>query len=136
MAPITVLLVDDSSVFRGVAVRFLEEHSGSEVVVVGSVGRGEEALVEAERLRPQVVLVDLRMPGMNGIETIRGLRRLLPEAGIIALSLLRGEAYQQAVLAVGASDFVSKQSMVDDLLPAIRRAIALQLTTGRGAPDG
>jgi DNA-binding NarL/FixJ family response regulator len=135
MAPITVLLVDDSPVFRDIAVRFLEEHSGREVVVVGSVGRGEEALVEAERLRPQVVLVDLRMPGMSGLETIPGLRRLLPEAAIIAVSLLRGEAYHQAVVAAGASDFVSKQSMFDDLLPAIRRAIAPKLTTVRGERD-
>jgi DNA-binding NarL/FixJ family response regulator len=131
MAPTTVLLVDDSAVFRRIAVRFLEEHSNHEVLVVGAVGSGEEALAEAGRLRPHVVLVDLRMPGLSGLETIPRLRRLLPQAGIIGLTLLDGREYRQAVLAAGGSDFVSKQTMAEDLLPAIRRAIAPEPSTRR-----
>jgi DNA-binding NarL/FixJ family response regulator len=135
MAPITVLLVDDNAAFRRMAARYLEERSPGDVTVVGSVARGEDALVEAARLHPQVVLVDLRMPGLTGFETIPRLRRILPETGIIALSLLDSHGYRQAVLAVGADDFVAKASMGRDLLPAIQRIARADITRTRGA-DG
>ena len=124
MGSTTVLLVDDSATFRNVARRFLEEHSNDEVRVVGAVARAEDALAEAARLRPHVVLVDLHLEGLSGLDAIPRLRRLLPGAGLIALSLLDGREYREAVLEAGGNDFVSKHTMADDLLPAIRRAMA------------
>ena len=123
MRPVSVLLVDDKSTFLGIATRFLQEEHRDEVAVVGVADGGEEALVEAQLLQPQVILIDLNMPGVSGLEAIPRLREALPDAGIIALTLLDAEVYRQAALAAGADDFVSKVKMVADLLPAIRRVV-------------
>ncbi len=123
MGPVSVLLVDDSLLFLDIATRFLQEEYRDEVVVVGAAGGGEEALAQAQLLQPQVILIDLNMPGMSGLEAIPRLREALPDAGIIALTLLDAEAYRQAALAAGADGFVSKPNMGADLLPAIRRVV-------------
>jgi DNA-binding NarL/FixJ family response regulator len=122
MEPISVLLVDDHATFRDIAARFLQAQSDGEVAVVGSAGSGEEALVEGPRLRPQVILLDLRMPRLGGLDVLPALRLLLPEAVIIVLSVIESPEYRQAALDAGADDFVSKTAMTTDLLPAIRRA--------------
>lgn len=77
MGPISVLVVDDNPTFRRAVTRFLEEDCQGEVVVVGAVGKGEEALAQAQRLQPQVILLDLRMPGLSGLEVIPLLRKAL-----------------------------------------------------------
>jgi len=119
MKPISVLLVDDNPAFLRIATRFLEEHE--DVVVVGAAGGGEEALALAEDLQPDIVLIDLAMPGLSGLETIPHLRAVLPGVGIIALTMLDTNSYWQAALAAGADDFVPKASLDRDLLPAMRR---------------
>lgn len=123
MAAITVLLVDDNAAFRQLATRFLEEEAGQEVVVVGSVGSGEEALAQAEHLRPKVVLLDLRMPGLSGLETIPRLRCVAPDTRIVVLTLLDGDGYRRASLGAGADAFVGKANVTRDLLPAIRQVV-------------
>lgn len=119
MDPIRVLLVDDNAIFLRVAARFLEQHQ--ELALVGIARSGREALDQAQDLRPQVILIDLDMPGLSGLETIPRLRVMLPEVGIIALTFLDTDRYRQAALATGADDFVSKAKLSTDLLPAIRR---------------
>jgi DNA-binding NarL/FixJ family response regulator len=119
MKPISVLLVDDNPSFLRIATRFLEQHD--DVVVVGAAGGGEEALALAQDLEPDIVLVDLAMPGLSGLETIPHLRAMLPEVGIIALTMLDTNSYRQAALEADANDFVPKASLDTDLLPAIRR---------------
>jgi DNA-binding NarL/FixJ family response regulator len=119
MKSISVLLVDDNPSFLRIATRFLQEHD--DVAVVGAAGGGEEALALAQDLHPDVVLIDLAMPGLNGLETIPRLRAMLPAVGIIALTMLDTNSYWQAALAAGANDFVPKASLDTDLLPAIRR---------------
>jgi two-component system nitrate/nitrite response regulator NarL len=116
---IRVLLVDDHEPFLRVATEFLQRHH--ELVVVGTAREGKEALALAQALRPQIILLDLNMPGLNGLETIPHLRVMLPQTGIIALTLLDPRTYRQAALAAGADDFVSKANLTTDLLPAIRR---------------
>jgi two-component system nitrate/nitrite response regulator NarL len=113
---IRVLLVDDNEAFRHVATGFLQRHH--ELTVVGAICGGEEALVQAQDLQPQVILIGLDKPGL---ETISRLREVLPDVGIIALTLLEGAAYRQAVLAAGADDLVAKGRLVAELLPAIRQ---------------
>ena len=119
MNPISVLLVDDNPTFLRIVTRFLQEHD--DVVVVGAVGGSEEALAQARALQPQVVLLELGMSGLTGLETIPRLRSMIPEVGIIAMTLLDTNVYRSAVLAAGASDFVPKATLNTDLLPAIRR---------------
>jgi DNA-binding NarL/FixJ family response regulator len=121
MGPISVLLVDDNPAFLRIATRFLQEQGHDEVIVVGAAGGGEEGLILAQEQRPDIVLVDLRMPGLSGLETIPLLRSMLPSVGIIALTLWDANGYRGAALAAGADDFVSKFAVNTELLPAIQR---------------
>lgn len=121
MGPISVLLVDDNLTFLGILRRFLEEDHQNEVMVIGTAGCGAEGLALARSLRPHMILLDLRMPGLSGLETIPLLRSMLPGVGIIALTLWGANGYREAALAAGADDFVSKFAVNTDLLPAIRR---------------
>jgi DNA-binding NarL/FixJ family response regulator len=118
---IRVLLVDDHEPFLRVAADFLQRHH--ELVVGGVARGGEEALAQAQDLQPHVILIDLNMPGLNGLEAIPRLRAMLPEAGIIVLTLLDVNIYRQSALAAGADDFVAKANLTTDLLPAIRRVV-------------
>lgn len=116
---ISVLLVDDSSAFLGIAERFLGE--SPEVRVVGAALGGLQALPLARDLQPDVVIVDLQMPDLNGLELIPQLRTALPEMRIIALTLHDNDAYRRAALAAGAHEFVGKANMHDNLLSAVRK---------------
>ena len=77
----------------------------------------------AQDLEPDVALIDLSMPDLPGLELIPLLRAALPKIGIIALTLMDTEDYRKAALAAGADDFVSKDTMNIDLLPAIQKVI-------------
>jgi DNA-binding NarL/FixJ family response regulator len=123
MEPVRVLLVDDNPTFLRIATRFLEQDRGCPIVVVGTAGGGQEALAQAERLSPHVILLDLMMPGTNGLEIIPRLRAVLPKVGIIALTLLDTSSYRTAALAVKTDLFVAKSAMSTDLLPAIQRVM-------------
>jgi DNA-binding NarL/FixJ family response regulator len=115
------MLVDDNPTFLRVATTFLEENSHGELDIVGAAHGGEEALALAQALQPHVVLLDLAMPGLSGMETAPRLHQALPAVGIIALTVFGSERYRQAALTAGADDFVSKTALITDLLPTIRR---------------
>ena len=123
MKAISVLLVDDSPIFLSILSRFLQEHNHNEVVVVGAARGGEEGLVQALDLQPDMVLCDLAMRDLPGLEAIPRLRQALPEMGIIALSCHEANGYRQAALEAGADEFIPKASLATDLLPAIRRVM-------------
>ncbi len=126
---IRVLLVAANRAFLHVTTRFLKRYD--ELTVVGALDSGEDALAQVQELRPHVVVFDMDMPGQAGLEAIHCLRTMLPQVGIIALSLLDAEGYHQAVLAAGADDLVAKVALSTHLLPAIRRA----KQNGRSVPD-
>jgi DNA-binding NarL/FixJ family response regulator len=126
MSRISVLLVDDNPVFLSIATQFLQAHD--DLMVIGAVTGGEEALLQAQDLRPDVVLVDLVMPDLPGLEIIPRLRTVLPEAGVIALTTYVDDAYRRAALDAGANEFVSKTDMGSELLPAIRLAAGADRT--------
>jgi DNA-binding NarL/FixJ family response regulator len=119
MSAISVMLVDDSPIFLHCAKRFLQKRQ--DVVVVGTVSGGKWAINLAQNLRPDVALIDLSMPDPPGLELIPRLREALPNIGIIALTLLDTDDYRKAALAAGADDFVSKNTMNTDLIPAIQK---------------
>jgi DNA-binding NarL/FixJ family response regulator len=118
-----VLLVDDEPTFLQIATLFLETHHRSEIDVVGTARSGEECLARAQLLVPEVILIDLSMPGLSGLRTIPLLRIMFPEMRIIALTLNDDETSRRAVLAAGGEDLISKATMNTDLVPAIRRAM-------------
>lgn len=123
---IRIMLVDDNPTFLRVATAFLQRHD--DLLVVGAVEGGEEALAQLLDIQPHVVLLDLAMPGLSGMETIPRLRAAMPHLGIVVLTMLDDSAYRQAVLAAGADGYVRKASMYTDLLPAIRQVVSATLS--------
>ncbi len=120
MKQISVMLVDDNPKFLRFATRFLEAHN--DVIVVGTATGCDEAIMQAEYLRPQVMLLDLAVPDFSSsLEAIPRLRKMLPEMGIIAVTMFDTDGYRQAALKAGADDFIPKRTIDTDLLPAIRR---------------
>ena len=118
--PTSVLLVDENLTFLRIAMRFLDMHD--DIVVVGAVSEGEEALAQVQNLEPDIVLIDIAMPDLlGGLQFISRLRAALPGVGIIALTLIGTDGYRQALLEAGVDDFVPKVAMGSDLLLAIRR---------------
>jgi DNA-binding NarL/FixJ family response regulator len=119
--PLSVLLVDDNPTFLRILTRFLEEQGEDGLRVVGSMVGGRDALAQAQLLKPDVILLDLGMPDVSGLELLAPLREALPDAILIALTLMDPESFRQTALAAGADAFVSKASLEHDLLPTIRR---------------
>jgi two-component system OmpR family response regulator len=117
---IRILFIAGNPTFRPVVTSFLKRCD--ELSLVGTVWGREKVLAQALDLRPQVILFDLDTSDRTGLATIADLRAALPEACLIALSLLGADGYRQAVLAAGADDLVLKSNLRTDLLPAIRRA--------------
>src|SRR5262245_59306579 len=116
---VRVLLVDDNAGFRDSLIALLE---AEELSVVGQAGNGEEALELVVRLDPDVVLMDVRMPTMDGIETTRRMKELVPDIEVVALT---GQEDQRAVrdmLVAGASGYVLKDADGDSIVTAIREA--------------
>lgn len=119
MEPISVMLIDDNLTFLNATAQFLEAYD--DVTVIGTAGGGAEALGKVHELKPQVILIDLAMPGLPGLEVIPRLRKILPNIGIIALTVMNTKSFRRAALAAGADNFVPKPAMRRDLLPAIRQ---------------
>lgn len=112
-----VLLADDHLEMM-TAVRHLIEPV---CTVVGTIGDGVEVIPAVARLRPDVVVVDLNVPGVNGIELCRRIACDFPETGIIVLTAEMDTAIMQLAIAAGAHAFVNKLAAADELLAAIAR---------------
>ena len=118
MDKIRLLLVDDHAVLRA-GLRFLL-NAQPDMEVVGEAADGVEGARLAEELRPDVVLMDLTMPGGGGIEATRKVREACPETKVLVLTMHDDAGYVREALAAGASGFVLKQAADNDLLSAIR----------------
>jgi DNA-binding NarL/FixJ family response regulator len=116
---IKILIVDDNRLFRVRVLAFLAAYP--EVMVVGEAEDGQAVLKKAKELNPDIVLMDVKMGGMNGLDATRKLKMELPDIQVIILSRYDLEAYRNAAEALGASAYVTKRTLVDELLPAIRR---------------
>jgi PAS domain S-box-containing protein len=115
---IRVLLVDDHKVVRNGLALQLREHS--DIEIVGEASDGRTAVKLARKLRPDVVTMDVGMPGMNGIEAARIIHAELPSTGIIGLSMFEEATQAAAMRAAGAAGYISKSESFDRLLAAIR----------------
>jgi DNA-binding NarL/FixJ family response regulator len=114
---IRVLLVDDHTLMRQGTRALLRE--SPDIEVVAETGQGEEALVLAEQLRPDVVLLDIRLPGLNGIDVARALQRDLPEIRVIMLTAYHQEQYVRALFAIGVHGFLLKTASGEELISAV-----------------
>ena len=120
MTPIRVLLVDDQPLFREGVHTLLSLQPDLEVV--GEAGTGEEALRLAARLRPDVILMDLQMPVLDGVEATRRLRLTQPDCRVIALTTFDDDEYVFEGLRAGAIGYLLKDTPSVKLLEAIRAA--------------
>lgn len=117
---IRVLLVDDHPVVRA-GLRFALD-TCEDLCVVGEAADGEEALWLAEALRPEVVLLDCRLPGMDGVAVAQALRERCPEARVVALSAYEGDGLVWGMLEAGAVGYVLKDEPLERILAAVRAA--------------
>jgi two-component system, NarL family, response regulator NreC len=118
---ITILLADDHQLVRQGLRALLQGEKDFQVV--GEAGDGIEALALVERAKPDILLLDMMMPGMNGLEVARQAKELVPRTRVLILSMQMDEAYVLNALRVGAIAYVLKQSTASDLVKAIREAM-------------
>jgi DNA-binding NarL/FixJ family response regulator len=114
-----VLLVDDDSGFRDTVRHLLIQRE--EAVVVGEAADGEQAVALAGSLKPDVVLMDLAMPRMNGVEATRRLKAQWPGLLVVLLTVHDDDVYRRTALAAGAEAFLEKKSLGLDLWPTLVR---------------
>jgi DNA-binding NarL/FixJ family response regulator len=119
---LTLLLADDHQIVREGLTALLNAVPGFRVV--GEAADGPEALREAERLQPDVLVLDLMLTGLNGLEVARRLGRKGHRSHIVMLSMHRDEAYVLASLQAGAGGYVLKEAGADELIQAIRAVAA------------
>lgn len=137
MDTITIMLVDDHDVVRTGLRSYLETQPGLQVVA--EARNGEEAISLATQIRPQIILMDITMPHMDGLEATRKLKALCPESLVLALTVHEDKQYFMEMLAAGASGYLTKQAAADELVAAIRAvatgAIYLQPALARWLLD-
>jgi DNA-binding NarL/FixJ family response regulator len=115
----TILIADDHTLMLEGLAKLLS----SEFEVVGTAANGRTLLEEAHRLKPDVVVLDVGMPELNGIEAARRLVKILPSTKIVFVTQQLAPAYLHAAFATGAKAYVSKQSATSELIAAIRLAL-------------
>jgi|TARA_Y100000310_G_scaffold33754_2_gene31911 DNA-binding NarL/FixJ family response regulator len=118
--PISILLVDDHTLVREAVRARLQNEKG--ITVVGSVGSADEAVVEAKRLKPDVLLLDIDMPGKLSFEAAREIKIVSPRMRIIYLSAFFHDRYIQDALSAFAVGYVTKDEPAEILVKAIRLA--------------
>lgn len=117
MSPVRILLVDDHAVVRA-GLRMLLS-ADPELVIVGEAEDGTQALRLTEETQPEVVLMDISLPGMSGIEATRRIKEKFPEVAVLALTMHEDDQYFFEMLSAGASGYVPKRAAPNDLIAAI-----------------
>jgi DNA-binding NarL/FixJ family response regulator len=119
--PRSVLIVDDNPIVRKIICE-LFTHEG-DFEVCGEAENGKEALEKAQLLRPTLIITDLSMPVMNGLEAIRALKRLMPKVPVILYSIHTDTAVTKEALAAGASAVVRKEEAATVLIKTARNLL-------------
>jgi len=122
METIKLMLVDDHDVVRTGLRSFLETQPGFEVIAEAK--NGLQALERAKEMRPDIVLMDITMPDMDGMEATRQLKKLYPECQILVLTVHADKQYFMKMLSEGASGYITKQAAADELVAAIHAVAA------------
>ncbi len=115
---IRVMLVDDHPLMRQGTRAFLE--TDPDIAIVAETGQGEQALAHARRLRPDVVLLDIRLHGSSGIDVARTLRRDLPAVKVLVLTSYPYETYVRTLFAIGVHGYLLKTAADTELVTAVR----------------
>lgn len=121
---IRVLVVDDHDLVRTGITRMLADIDGLQVV--GEASTGEEALLKVRELRPDVVLMDVKMPGIGGLEATRKLMRSHPDIKVVAVTVCEEDPFPTRLLQAGAAGYLTKGAALDEMVQAIRLVFAGQ----------
>jgi DNA-binding NarL/FixJ family response regulator len=127
---IDVLLADDHGVLRDGVRRLLE--ANVDIQVVAAVDDGREAVAKAVALQPDVAVMDVSMPGLNGIDATRAILREAPDTGVVMLSMHSSTDLIRQALAAGARGYLLKESAGDEVVKAVRAVAAGQRFIGEG----
>jgi DNA-binding NarL/FixJ family response regulator len=117
---INILLVDGYELLRKMLKKQIDLEP--DLMVIGEAGNGPATLEKAQSLRPDVILMDLDIPGMDGLETTRALKGIVPQIPVILLSMSQNVTLHRTALSVGATDLIAKEVDPIVLFNAIRRA--------------
>jgi CheY-like chemotaxis protein len=117
-SPLRILLADDHKMFRQGLANLLREHPDLEVVA--EAGDGRAALKLAQELRPDVIVMDVAMPQLNGIEATRRVRDIMPKVRVVGLSMHEEDDMAKAMLDAGADVYLRKDGSLERLVEAIR----------------
>ena len=121
---IKVLLVDDHELVRMGMSRMLSDVS--DITVAGEACNGEEALTLTKKLKPHVVLMDVQMPGIGGIEATRKLAHLFPQLAILVVTICEEEPFPSRILKAGAMGYITKGTDLQEMVLAIRKVASGQ----------
>lgn len=124
-----VLVVDDAADLRLLIALVLEEEPGW--VIVGEAGDGAEAVAQAGRLEPDLVLLDAAMPVMDGLEALPLLRKALPESLLVMLTAFPRGTLESAATEVGADAVLDKMNLVEELVPSLREMVSARTFPGQ-----
>src|SRR2546427_11780251 len=130
MTEISVLLVDDHSLVRKGFRRILDDHP--EIRVIGEAADGTEAGKLAQELKPRVIVMDMAMPGLNGMQASIEILKILPNTAILMLSMYSEENYVRNALEAGAKGYILKNAMDIDLANAIKQVASGQRVIAQG----
>ena len=122
MGPIRILLADDHAMVREGTRQILERHADLEVVAEADDGR--QTIELTERVRPDIAIVDISMPVMNGIEATKGIKRISPETAVLVLTAYDDDEYVYAILQAGAAGYLLKNARGSEVVDAVRRIYA------------
>jgi two-component system response regulator NreC len=118
MKKVKLLVADDHKIFRQGIKKLLEEEP--DLQVVGEAADGREAVKRATELKPDVILMDIAMANLNGLEATKQIKKVLPDVKVIMLTMHKNEEYVLHSFQVGASGFILKEGAVEELVSAIR----------------
>lgn len=118
ITPITVLIVDDHPLFRDGVAALLGKQD--DIAVVGEASNGLEAVSLAQELKPDVILMDLQMPGLNGTDATRQILSILPGSRVLMLTTYKGDVRANEALSAGAAGYALKDTVRKDLVNIIR----------------
>jgi DNA-binding NarL/FixJ family response regulator len=118
MKKVKLLVADDHKIFRQGINKLLEEES--DLQVVGEAADGREAVKKATELKPDVILMDIAMANLNGLEATKQIKKVLPSVKVIMLTMHKNEEYILQSFQAGASGYILKEGAVEELVSAIR----------------
>src|SRR5438067_8716312 len=111
---ISILIVEDHTLLRETLRMLLD--NDSRFHVIGECRTGEEAIEAAKKLRPDIIIMDINLPGINGIEATELIRKYLPGARVLALSIHSQPVYAQKIIRSGASGYMTKSSSIKEMV--------------------